>query len=100
MKRKIVRQYTEAFRNAAVSQVLVGGRGATDVARSLEISSKTLANWIGKARRGQVLIKRASANATTPQEAELSQLRQEVARLRIEKEILKKAAAYFAKESL
>ena len=100
MKRKIVRQYTEEFRNAAVSQVMVGGRGATDVARSLEISSKTLANWIGKTRRGQVLMKRVSASAATPLEAEVTQLRQEVARLRIEKEILKKAAAYFAKESL
>jgi transposase len=100
MKRNVVRKYTEEFRNAAVSQVLVGGRSATVVARSLEISSKTMANWIGKARKGQVLIKRSSANATTPLEAELTQLRQEVARLRIEKEILKKAAAYFAKESL
>src|SRR5258708_1538270 len=61
---------------------------------------KTLANWVGKARKGQPLTKRAPRQPVTDLEAENARLKQENARLRLEKEILKKAAAYFAKESL
>ena len=100
MKAGSDRKYTAEFRDAAVKQVMEGGRSASVVARSLEMSNKTLANWLVRARRGQVLLKRAPPQPTTEWEAELSRLRQENARLRIEKEILKKAAAYFARESM
>ena len=70
------------------------------VARSLEMSNKTLANWVYLARKGQALVKRQPARPVSEVEAELSRLRQENARLRLEKEILKKAAAYFARESM
>jgi len=52
-----------------------------------------------RARKGQELVKRATAQPVSELEAELSRLRQENAKLRLEKEILKKAAAYFARES-
>ena len=94
------RKYTEAFRAAAVEQVIVGRRGLREVARSLEMSDKTLANWVGMARKGEALSRRAPGQPVTDLEAENARLRQENARLRMEKEILKKAAAYFAKESL
>jgi transposase len=68
------------------------------VARSLEMSSKTLANWVFRARQGQALLKRQPVKPVSDLEAEVARLRQENARLRIEREILKKAAAYFAKE--
>lgn len=100
MKTGTDRTYTVEFRDAAVKQVLEGGRSLAAVARSLEMSSKTLANWVYRARRGQVLVKRQPAQPTSQLEAELSRLRQENARLKVEKEILKKAAAYFAKESM
>lgn len=100
MKAGIDRKYTAEFRDSAVKQVIKGGRSAAVVARSLEMSNKTLANWLVRARRGQVLLKRAPLQPTTELEAELCRLRQENARLKIEKEILKKAAAYFAKESM
>jgi transposase len=100
MKTRSVRTYTVEFREAAVSQVLVGGRGLREVARSLEISPKTLQNWVDKGRKGQALLKRGAAAGPTLLEAEVSRLRHENARLRVEKEILKKAAAYFAKELL
>lgn len=70
------------------------------VARSLEMPSKTLAHWVYRARKGQALVKRAPAQRISQLEAELSPLRQENARLKLEKEILEKAAAYFAKESM
>ena len=100
MKVGLDRKYTVEFRDAAVKQVIDGGRGMSAVARSLEISSKTLANWVYRARKGLALVKRKPAQPTSELEAEVSRLRQENARLRVEKEILKKAAAYFARESM
>jgi transposase len=102
MKQKQVvpkRRYTAAFREDAIKQVVQGGRSPTQVARSLEVPVKTLANWVGRARRGERLVERSAASVDETQ-AELSRLRAENVRLKIEKEILKKAAAYFAKESL
>ena len=63
------------------------------VARSLEMSSKTLANWVYRARQGEALLKRPPVKPVSDLEAELARLRQENARLRVEKDILKKAAA-------
>ncbi|MGH6631569.1 MAG: transposase [Burkholderiales bacterium] len=100
MKAGSDRSYTVEFRDSAVKQVVEGGRGMSAVARSLEMSSKTLANWVYRARKGQALVKRAPAQPVSEFEAELSRLRQETARLKLEKEILKKAAAYFARESM
>ena len=100
MKAGADRKYTPEFREAAIKQVMEGGRSMPSVARSLEMSAKTLANWVFRARRGQTLLRRPPAKPVSELEAELSRLRQENARLRVEKEILKKAAAYFAKLSL
>ena len=100
MKAGIDRKYTAEFRDAAVKQVNAGGRTMTAVARSLEMSNKTLANWVYRARKGQALVKRQPAQPVTDLEAQVSQLKQENTRLKLEKEILKKAAAYFAKESM
>jgi transposase len=94
------RRYTAEFRDSAVKQVLEGGRPIAVVARSLEMSGKSLANWVYRARKGQELVKRAPARPTSELEIELSRLRQENAKLKLEKEILKKAAAYFARESM
>ena len=93
------RKYTDEFRQAAVKQVVDGGRAIRQVARSLEMSAGTLGNWVAKANKGEALSK-LSSKPLSELEAEVSRLRQEVARLKIEKEILKKAAAYFAKESM
>lgn len=93
------RKYTEDFRQAAVQQVIEGGRTMPQVARSLEIPYGTLTNWVLRARKGELLTKRAPVKPVSELEAEVSRLRAENARLKLEKEILKKAAAYFAKES-
>jgi transposase len=94
------RKYTEEFRRSAVAQVIQGGRSILQVARSLEMSAGTLGNWVARTRRGEALSNASGGKAVSEMEAELSRLRQENARLRLEKEILKKAAAYFAKESM
>jgi transposase len=100
MKTGADRKYTEEFRAAAVKQVIEGKRSTPSVARGLEMSDKTLANWVAKARKGEPLLKRAPSQPVSELQAENARLRQENARLKMEKEILKKAAAYFAKESM
>jgi len=52
------RQSTREFQEAAVNQVLDGGRSVAEVARSLEMSDKTLSHWV---RRGQPFSRRGSA---------------------------------------
>src|ERR1700674_23264 len=100
MKAGSDRKYTSEFREAAVKQGINGGRSMAWVARSLEMSTKTLENWLYRARKGQAVVRRQPVRPVTELEAEVARLRQENTKLRLEKEILKKAAAYFAKESM
>ena len=112
MKEKLPRQvYTPEFRYQAVEMINREGLSLAEAARRLSISVKTLANWVSRAKRGDLLSAtdaHASAGAdgrrrqhiVTEQEAELSRLRRENAELRMERDILKKSAAYFARESL
>ena len=93
------RVYTAQYREAVVGQVIDAGRSAAEVARSLEMSEKTLANWVRQVRRGQAPVKRAADRHIDEAQAELSRLRAENAQLRVDNEILKKAAAYFARQS-
>jgi hypothetical protein len=65
------------------------GRAVSEVARSLEISPKTLANWVRRARAHKPLVKREPAVAPDAAAVELSRLRSENARLRMDNEILK-----------
>ena len=93
------RQYTVEFQEAAVQQVLHRGRSINEVAGSLEIPAKTLGNWVRRARRGQRLSNGRQQTPVTEVQAELSRLQTENAQLRLDTEILKKAAAYFVRES-
>ena len=51
------RKYTDEFREAAVKQVVDGGRAIRQVARSLEMSAGTLGNWVARANKGEALSK-------------------------------------------
>jgi transposase len=68
------------------------------------MSLKTLANWVKRARDGSLpatdIRAAAGRHVVTDTEAENSRLRRENAELRMERDILKKATAYFASESL
>lgn len=94
---KIPRQsYTADFKQEAVKLVR-GGQKPAAVAKQLGISEQTLSNWRKAAAAGKLA---ASGKRVTPEDMEFSRLRAENRRLQMENEILKKAAAYFAKESL
>lgn len=89
------RKYTADFRAAAVDLVLVEKRSIRTAADGLGISHNTLAAWVAKARRGHGGY---SAPVERDIEARVRQLEEENRRLRIERDILKKATAFFAKE--
>lgn len=89
--------YTNEFKLEAVRLVETGQRPAA-VAKQLGISEQTLANWRKAAKAGT--LGKSPGKPITAEQMELSRLRAENMRLKMEMEILKKAAAYFAKESL
>jgi transposase len=90
--------YPAEFRTEAVRLVLHTNKTAAQVARDLGISAKTLSNWVRAERMG--LARAAAPGALGESERdELRRLRKENHELRIEREILRKAAAYFAKET-
>lgn len=90
------RRYTDDFKSQAVA--LAESIGPARAARQLDMSAKTLANWLGAARSGKPLSS-PSRQPISDIESELARLRAENATLKMEREILKKATAFFVKES-
>ena len=92
--------YTSEFRAEAVKMVLEQGLTQPEAAQRLGIPKGSLSNWVVAARRGGG-VSAASGTATMVElQAENARLRKELARAEMEREIVKKAAAYFARESL
>ena len=89
--------FTTEFRELAVRRV-TGGESNSVVAKELGLSDQTLRNWVKAAAAGKLV--GAGSKVVTPEAMELSRLRVEVARLKRENEIIKKAAAYFARDVL
>ena len=83
----------EEFRREAVELYRSSDRPRVEVARSLGISDGTLAAWVKQARRD------AESGLDPDERAELERLRRENRELRMDREILRKAAAYFARET-
>ena len=98
MKRVPRVAYTLEFKLEAVRRVR-GGESMRKVARELGVPEQSVRNW-SKAQAEGKLGTSANGKPITPEQMEMSRLRAENARLKMETEILKKAAAYFAKESL
>ena len=70
-----------------------------EVSRRLNVSENTLQNWLKAHRQGKLAEVGKNYRELSAAELELSQLRRELARVKMERDILKKAAAYFARES-
>lgn len=88
------RQYTEEFKSDAVGLVRKSGKSAGQVAKDLGINSNILYRWVKKFGEPND----GSGKPTPGEHEELVRLRRENRILREERDILKKAAAYFAKE--
>lgn len=87
-------EYTAEFKELAVKRVK-SGETVGAVARDLGLVEQTLRNRVKAAKAGK--LHAPGATTVTPEQMELSRVRAENARLRMENEILKKATAYFAK---
>jgi transposase len=93
MTRRARRQFTQAFKDEAVTLVQKSGKTLPQVARDLDLTESALRNWVERAQpRG------AGTNVSDAEQQELQQLRKEVRVLRMERDLLKKWAAFFAKE--
>ena len=90
--------YTEEFKQEAVKSVRESGLSIAEAGRRLNIPAMTLKNWIYRVKSSKSGV--SSGRPVSDIEAENSRLRKELAESRLECEIIKKAMAYFAKESL
>lgn len=91
-------RYTEEFKQEAVKLVRDGDFSIAEAGRRLEIPAMTLKHWVNRSKNSKS--GSSSGRMVTELEAENSRLRKELAESRLETERIKKAMAYFAKESL
>ena len=97
-KRKKRPKYTEEFRDDAIKLVTEQGYNNSEVGRRLGVNASNISRWVRQYRQDQEDI---GQNGVTRRELETEnrRLKKENKRLQMEREILKKAAAFFAKES-
>ena len=95
--RRARRVFSEEFRAGAVRLVLDEGKTASAVARDLDLTESALRVWVARAQADRT--KGKSGGLTTLEREELARLRKEVRQLRLERDVLKKAAVFFAKEN-
>ena len=89
-------RYTLEFKMEAV-RLVRGGQVAAVTAKVLGIPKQTLENWVRLDGKGK--LKGAGDKPVRAEQMELARLRAELARVKMERDILKKATAYFARES-
>lgn len=95
----INKHYDPEFRSKAIRLALSSSQPISTTAKELGIKETTLYYWIKDNRKKEASSKNPKESAAVDVYSEMARLRKENARLREEREILKKAAAFFAKES-
>ena len=90
------KKYTQEYKDEAVELVISSGRPIAEIARNLGINEGTLANWVNTAKKSGKLKEKP---LDTEERTRLKELEEENRRLRMERDFLKKAAAWFAKEN-
>ena len=93
-------RYTKEFRQEAVKLVMEEGLSWGEAARRLSLPTSTLANWVKAAKAGKLGEVGKNYRPLTEVEMELTRTKKELVIVKMERDILKKAAAYFARESL
>ena len=94
--RRVRRQFSEEFKAGAVRLVIEEGKSVGAVARELDLTPSALGGWV---RAGQAERTKGKSGLMKEEREELVRLRKELRIVQEEREILKKAAAYFAKQS-
>lgn len=87
-------RYTLEFKREAV-RLVEGGQTQASVAKTLGLVEQTLFNWVKASRQGQ--LKGADSKPVSAEQMEIARLRAELARVKMGRDILGKATAYFAK---
>ena len=94
--RRTRRTFTDDFKAGAIRLVLDEGQSVAAAARDLGLTESSLRNWVEQARADRT---KGKTGLTTAEREELARLRKENRVLQEERDILKKAAAFFAKQS-
>ena len=95
-KGRVRRSFTEEFKAGAVRLVLDEGKTVAEVARDLDLTASALRGWVERARANRT---NGKTGLTSAEREELARLRKECRELRLERDILKKATVFFAKEN-
>jgi transposase len=90
------RSCTDEFKAGAIRLVLEDGKTVGAAARDLDLTESSLRNWVEQARADR---SKGKTGLTSAEREELTRLRKELRVVQEEREILKKAAAFFAKQS-
>ena len=93
-------RYTKEFREEAVKLVTEEKLSLPEAARRLSLPPSTLGNWVKAYKAGRLGEVGKTYRPLTEIEMDLARTKKELAEVKMERDILKKAAAYFAKESL
>jgi transposase len=90
--------YTKELREEAVKLVTEQGLTIPDVGRRLSIPKSTISYWVKEERKGKLSLVGSSKKTLTETEMEMARIKRELAQVKMERDFLRKAAAYFAKE--
>ena len=93
-------RYTKEFRVEAVKLITEQNLSLPEAGRRLNVAPSTINNWVKAQKAGRLTDIGKSQRPLTELEMELYRTKRELAEVKMERDILKKAAAYFAKESL
>src|SRR4030042_1683066 len=93
-------RYTKEFREEAVRLIMEEKFSFPEAARRLSLAPSTLSYWVKAFRAGKLVDIGKAQRPLTEVEMELARTKKELAEVKMERDILKKAAAYFARESL
>ena len=93
-------RYTREFRQEAVKMMIEEKLSLPEAARRLSLAPSTLAYWVKAYKAGKLEDIGKGQKSLTEVEMELTRTKKELAEVKMERDILKKAAAYFARESL
>jgi transposase len=98
MEKALNAVYTRELRKEAVKMITEDGLKASEVARLLSIPKSTITYWIRAEKKGRLSDVGGSKKPLSESEIELLNLKRELAQVKMERDFLKKASAYFAKE--
>lgn len=90
------KKYTPEYKAQAVELVIGSGKPVAEIARDLGIHEATLGNWVNLAKKNGAIVEKP---VTADERARLRELEDEVRKLRMERDFLKKAAAWFASQN-